>query len=87
MGEYKIKTYTAEDIDYFIGADVDTNDLYILPVSFSSKYANSIAISSCTQYKNNFIQLEPNNRNIISECDDNVESLTDNADGNDVGTE
>lgn len=31
--------------------------------------------------------MEPNDRNIISEHDDNVESLTDNADGNDVGIE
>lgn len=29
--------------------------------------------------------MEPYYRNIISEWDDNVESLTDNADGNDVG--
>lgn len=29
--------------------------------------------------------LEPINRNINSGVDDNVESLTDNADGNDVG--
>ena len=31
--------------------------------------------------------MEPNNGNIISGDDDNVVSLTDNADGNDVGTE
>lgn len=31
--------------------------------------------------------MEPNNGNIISGDDDNVGSLTDNADGNDVGTE
>lgn len=87
MGEYKIKLYTKEDIDYFIGVDVDTEDLYILPVSFSSKYKNSIRISNCSIYKNNFNQMEPNNENIISEHDNNVESLTDNADGNDVGIE
>ena len=31
--------------------------------------------------------MEPNSGNIISGDDDNVEPLTDNADGNDVGTE
>jgi hypothetical protein len=31
--------------------------------------------------------MEPNNGNIIGGQDDNVESLTDNADGNDVGME
>lgn len=87
MGEYKINLYTKENIDYFIGVDVDMRDLYILPVSFSSQYKRGISINSCASYKNNFIQMEPNNENIISEHDDNVESLTDNADGNDVGIE
>lgn len=87
MGEYKIKIYTEKDIDYFIGIDVDTRDLYILPISFSSQYKRSVSVSNCLVYKNNFSQMEPNNGNIISEYDDNVESLTDNADGNDVGIE
>ena len=29
MGEYKIKTYSSDDIDYFIGVDVELEDLYI----------------------------------------------------------
>lgn len=87
MGEYKIKLYTKEDIDYFIGVDLDAKDLYILPVDFSTKYKSSISINSCVNYKNNFKQMEPINGNINSEHDDNVESLTDNADGNDVGIE
>lgn len=87
MGAYKIKLYTEKDIDYFIGVDVDTRDLYILPILFSSKYKRSVSISNCLIYKNNFNQMEPNNGNIISEHDDNVESLTDDADGNDVGIE
>ena len=41
----------------------------------------------CNGSKAVFNKLEPNNGNIISEDDDNVEPLTDNADGNDVGTE
>ena len=32
MGQYKIKRYTKEDIDFFIGVDIETEDLYILPV-------------------------------------------------------
>ena len=87
MGEYKIKRYTKEDIDFFIGVDLETEDLYILPVSFSSKYATSISISCCQEYKNNFKQLELLCENIKNGEDDNVETLTDNADGNDVGTE
>ncbi len=87
MGEYKIKRYTKDDIDFFIGADLENEDLYILPISFSSKYSNCISINSCQQYKNNFNQLEPLCGNMQSGEDDNVETLTDNADGNDVGTE
>lgn len=86
MGQYKKFLYTKEDIDYFIGVDVDTEDLYILPVAFSSTYASSISVGKCSQYKNNFNQLELAVGNISDGSDDNVESLTDNADGNDVGT-
>ena len=87
MGEYKIKLYTKEDIDYFIGVDLDTKDLYILPIDFSIKYKSSISINSCVDYKNNFKQMEPINGNINSGHDDNVEALTGNTDGTDVGIE
>lgn len=85
MGEYKIKRYDKNDIDYFVGVDIDTNDIYILPIAFSSNYSSSIAVSKCLNYKNNFIQMEPIIGNDDSGDDDNVETLTDNADGNDVG--
>lgn len=85
MGEYKVKRYTKEDIDYFIGVDLESYNIYILPVEFSSKYRHSISISNCDRYKNNFEQLEPIIGNINSGQDDNVEPLTDKADGNDVG--
>lgn len=87
MGEYKVKLYTKEDIDYFIGVDLDAKDLYILPVDFSTKYKSSISINSCVDYKNNFKQMEPISGNINSGHDDNVEALTGNADGTDVGIE
>ena len=87
MGEYKIKLYTKDDIDFFIGADIESNDLYILPISFSSKYTRSVSINNCQEFKNNFKQMELLCGNIENEEDDNVETLTDNADGNDVGTE
>lgn len=87
MGEYKIKRYTKEDIDYFVGVDVESEDVYIIPVNFFSKYSSSISVNTCSKYKNNFTQMELNNENIVDEDDDNVESLTDNADGNDVGME
>ena len=86
MGEYKIKYYTKEDIDYFVGVDIETENIYILPVSFSSQFKSSVAISKCSVYCNNF-KLEPASGNINSGDDDNGKSLTDNADGNSVGTE
>ena len=87
MGTYKIKRYTEEDIDFFIGADIETEDLYILPVWFSSSYRSVVSINKCEQFKNNFEQLELLCRNTQNEEDDNVEILTDNADDNDVGTD
>lgn len=86
MGEYKIKYYTKEDIDYFVGVDVETENIYILPVSFSSQFKHSVDISKCSVYCNNF-KLEPVSGNINSGDDDNGKSLTDDADGNSVGTE
>ena len=44
-------------------------------------------INVCQFFKNNFKQMERCNGNITNEHDDNVESLTDNADGYDVGME
>lgn len=74
MGEYKIKRYTKEDIDLFIGVDIETEDLFILPIEFSSIYRNSVSINKCTQFKNNFEQLELLCGNIQNEGDDNGES-------------
>lgn len=87
MGEYKVFRYTKNDIDFFIGVDLNTEDLYILPVEFSSTRNSSISTAVCQEYKNNFEQLELIIRNNNNGDDDNVESLTDNADGNDVGIE
>lgn len=54
LHKYKISYYTEKDIDFFIGVDLETQDLYILPVQFIAKYKNSISITSCQAYKNNF---------------------------------
>ena len=87
MGEYKVKYYTDKDIDYFIGVDLINEDLYILPISVSQKIKSSISIKQRIDFKNNFKQMEPISGNTNSGHDDNVEALTDNADGNDVGIE
>ena len=57
MGQYKYIRYTHDDIDYFIGSDLQTNDIYIIPVSLTEQYSKQIAVSKLEQYKNNFDQL------------------------------
>ena len=54
-GENKQKHYTVADIDYFIGADLDTNDLYIVPISFVVKFGSSISVRTleANGFKNN----------------------------------
>ena len=58
MGNYKYIRYTHKDIDYFIGSDLITEDLYIVPISFIEQYSKQIAISKLELYKNNFDQLD-----------------------------
>lgn len=59
QGEYKIHHYTADEIDYFVGSDIEEEDLYIVPIDFISKYKSSISINTLKPYKNNYSQLEP----------------------------
>lgn len=81
QGEYKVHHYTSNEIDYFVGVDIDTEDIYIVPISFSSKYTSSIGLKALEPYKNNFTQMEPQVGNNLSGCDDIGESLTGNTEG------
>lgn len=81
QGEYKVHHYTSNEIDYFVGIDIETEDIYIVPISFSSKYTSSIGLKALEPYKNNFTQLEPQVGNNLSECDDIGETLTGNTEG------
>lgn len=83
QGQYKIHLYNKNEVDYFVGVDIDTEDLYIVPIDFVSKYKSSIGIKTLEPYKNNFSQMEPCVGNIASEEDDIGESLTANAEGMD----
>lgn len=80
QGQYKIHTYE-NDVDYFIGVDIDTEDVYIVPISFIAKYKSSISINKLTEFKNNFTQLERQIGNDLNECDDIGETLTGNTEG------
>ena len=64
QGDYKIHYYTTDEIDYFVGSDIETENLYIVPINFILKYKSSISESTLRPYKNNFDQLEPLNGNI-----------------------
>lgn len=59
QGEYKVYHYTSDDVDYFAGVDLETENLYILPIDFVSQYKSSISINKLDSYKNNFDQMEP----------------------------
>lgn len=81
QGEYKIHHYTSNEIDFFVGVDIETEDIYIVPISFSSKYASSIGLKALEPYKNNFTQMEPQIGNNLSGCDDIGKTLTGNTEG------
>ena len=83
QGQYKIHLYDKTEVDYFIGVDIDTEDLYIVPIEIIMNYKSAIGIKNLEQYKNNFSQMEPCVGNIASAEDDIGESLTANAEGMD----
>lgn len=85
QGEYKIHLYNDQEIDFFIGINVDTEDIYIVPINIIMKYKSSIGEKTLESFKNNFSLLEPYIGNNISGCDDIGETLTDKADGNTEG--
>ena len=64
QGEYKIHHYDANEIDYFVGSDLEEECLYICPIEFVSQYKSAIGEAALQPYKNNFTQLEPLNGNI-----------------------
>ena len=79
--EYKVYHYTKQDIDIFVGVDIENEDLYIIPISFIETIKSSISINKLGEYKNNFTYMEPNIGNNIGEADDIGESLTGNTEG------
>lgn len=81
QGKYKIHKYTSDEIDFFIGTDVETEDLYIVPISIIEQYKSTISINTLEPYKNNFALLEPQVGNDLSGCDDIGETLTGNTEG------
>ena len=58
QGEYKVHFYTPDEIDYFVGSDIDDEILYIVPIEFVQNYTSRISERTLQPYKNNFNQLE-----------------------------
>ena len=85
--EHKTEYYSSDIIDYFIGVDIDTEDVYIIPSTISSTYKSAISINSVESFKNNFNLMELYDRNIINGEDNIGELLTGNADDNTEGIE
>ena len=81
LGGYKVHNYTSDEIDFFIGTDVETEDLYIVPISIIEQYKSVISIKTLEPYKNNFALLEPQVGNNLNGCDDIGETLAGNTEG------
>ena len=81
QGEYKIHLYDKNEVDFFIGVDIDTEDIYICPIDFISQYSSSIGLIALQPYKNNFSLLEPCNENITSGANDIGETFAGNTEG------
>lgn len=81
QGQYKIFRYDGSVIDFFVGVDIETEDVYIVPVEFSNKYSSSIGYTTLQPYKNAFDLMEPIIGNDNSGEDDIGESLTGNTEG------
>jgi hypothetical protein len=55
----KIYHYTASDVDYFVGVDLSSKDIYIVPPSLWLRYQNSISVQVLERHgcKNNMCAL------------------------------
>lgn len=57
-GINKQRHYTKDEVDFFIGVDLDTRDIYVVPIDVVIQYQSSIAISTLQPYKNKLDLLE-----------------------------
>ena len=82
LESYKIVYYDDTNVDYLVGVDLDTEDIYFVPIEVVSQYKSAISISSISQYKNNFSLLEePHIGNFVSGGDNIGKRLTANTEG------
>ena len=82
LESYKIVYYDDTNVDYLVGVDLDTEDIYFVPIEVVSKYKSAISISSISKFKNNFSLLEePHIGNFVSGGDNIGKRLTANTEG------
>lgn len=83
--DYKIHLYNKNEIDFFVGVDLKTLKIYILPINIVEQYSSSIGQTKLKEFENKFDLMEPHIRNNMSGADDIGETLTNYADGNTEG--
>jgi len=51
----KLYSYTAEDVDYMVGVDIDSFDVYVVPMDALEGYTRSVSCRTLAElgYKNN----------------------------------
>ncbi len=55
----KQKLYSKLDVDFFIGADLENNITYVLPIELVEQYTSAISISILENYKEKYSLMEP----------------------------
>jgi len=50
----KSYVYSSKDVDFMIGVDVDTFDVYVVPIQDIAQYKSLVSINILSKYKNNF---------------------------------
>jgi hypothetical protein len=47
--------YTVDDIDFMVGVDTTTQDIFFIPISFLENYTSVISTEKIQDFKNNII--------------------------------
>lgn len=63
-GINKQKHYTSKDVDFFLGVDLDTNLIYVVPMAAIEKYTSAISINNLSNYKENYALMEHLDRDV-----------------------
>ena len=80
---HKVFLYSKKDIDLFCGVDLDTEDIFLVPVEVTEKYTAQVSLTVLEKYKNNFIlNMEPLDSDVQMEQQNIGESSLVKTNGN-----